>query len=373
MTLAPALQPLQCDHEDCTLPQGGRCGRAAEFAAPLTDCRSLKREALATPARPLSPVPAKPPSIYPDAEDAAPWRGRHLDLREAEAIVQRSPARLISVLGPHNAGKTSLMASFFLQIANDQYGPFPYRFASSRTLYGFQDLVDRANRWSDKPGEHIVGHTPKEDGQDAGRFLHLGLRPSRPSDDRHIDVLLSDVAGEWIDGWTQRVDEDARRRLAFVRRSDGFVIVADADALMGRSGAKTDASIAGLIRRVAAEGPSRRVLAMVFSKLDRVIDRVTPPDGDARMKREAWGPLGKASPRIFNALDHAREAGFEVAPFAVSAFPKPLAEGHPIGVMEPFAHVMASADRRNLWPPLSLPVPEGASYFQAMRRREAEP
>src|SRR5262249_5951736 len=162
--------------------------------------------------------------------------------------------------------------------------------ASSRTLYGFQDLVDRANRWSGKPGEQIVGHTPKEDGEDSGRFLHLGLRPQKLADDRHLDVLLSDVAGEWIDGWAQRADDEARRRLAFVRRSDGIVVVADAEALLSRSGAKMDSAIAGLIRRVAAEPPSRRMrpaLAMVFSKLDRVIDRVMPPEKAACLDRDA--------------------------------------------------------------------------------------
>jgi hypothetical protein len=354
------------------LPRRGRCARAGEFADPLAECTSLVRSAPTAQTTP-SPVSATSPSPDDlDAADAAPWRGRHLSLREAETVAQRSPARVLSILGPRDAGKTSLMASFFLQLANGQYGVFPYRFASSRTLYGFQDLVDRANRWSGKPGEETVGHTAKEDDEDAGRFLHLGFRPRGLADDRHVDVLLSDIAGELIATWAQRADDDARRRLAFVRRSDAFLVVADAEVLMGRAGARMDASIAGLIRRIAAEIPSRRVLAMVFSKLDRVLDRVTPPLGDSRTEREAWGALGKVSPRIFSALDHAREAGFDVAPFAASAFPRRLAEGQPVGVMEPFAHVMACADCRAPWPALSLPVPEGATYFQAMRRREAE-
>lgn len=368
MTLPPAIQPLQCNYQDCTLAQGGRCAREAEFADPVAACTSLDRSARATPS---TPAPAKP-SLSLDT-DPAPWRGRHLDLAEAEAIAQRSPARVFSVLGPRDAGKTSLMASFFLQIANGQYGAFPYRFASSRTLYGFQDLVDRANRWSGKPGEETVGHTPTEDHESAGRFLHLGLRPRRNADDRHVDVLLSDIAGEWIAAWAQRADEDARRRLAFVRRSDAFVVVADAEGLLDRSTARTDAAIAGLIRRIVSEVPSPRALSIVFSKLDRVLDRITlsPPD-DSHSMRKAWDALRRASPRISSALDHAREAGFKVASFAASAFPGPLATGQPIGVMEPFTHIMATADRRDPWPRLVVPVPEGATYFQAMRRREVE-
>jgi hypothetical protein len=368
---------MRCGHPDCTLPDLGRCARASEFADPLLECPEIHRAEPGALAQ--TPVLAFTPTIQlsdlEESDDAAPWKGRHLGLVEAEAIAQRSPARVISVLGPFNAGKTSLMASFFLQIANGQYGTFPYRFASSRTLYGFQDLVNRATRWSGKSSEQIVEHTPKEDAADGGRFLHVGLRPRASADDRHIDVLLSDVAGEWIEGWSKLVDEDSRRRLAFIPRSDGFIVVADAPALLGTSGRKMDSDLGRLIRRItAARGPrsARPGLALVFSKFDCVLDRVTLPDEASRANREGWGALGRASGKIWAALDHARETGFEVAVFPVSAFPRRLAAGQPVGVMAPFTHVMKCADRRDRWPTLPVMVPEGASYFQAMRRWETE-
>ncbi|WP_437780666.1 TRAFAC clade GTPase domain-containing protein [Sorangium sp. So ce1097] len=279
------------------------------------------------------------------------------------------------MLGPYDAGKTSLMASFFLQIANGHYGALPYRFASSRTLYGFQDLVDRANRWSGKQGEQVVEHTPKEEPEDPGRFLHIGLRPSEPTDDRHLDILLTDVAGEWIEEWTRRADESARRRLAFVPRSDGFLVVVDASALLGPSGGKMDAAVGRLIRRIVASAGERegRGLALVFSKFDRVIDQIAPPEETACQERSAWGRLGKVTGAIWGALERAREARFHTSPFAVSAFPRPLHQGQPAGVMAPFTWLMALADRRDRWPRPSFPIPHGASPFQAMRRSEAEP
>lgn len=374
MILLPALKPLRCGHPDCTLPEGGRCARAAEFADPELECDKLAREEAS--AAQSSPT-ARPTvdTAEPEGEDATPWKGRHLSLQEAEGIVQRSPARLISVLGPYDAGKTSLMASFFLQIAGGQYGALPYRFASSRTLYGFQDLVARANRWTGKPNEQIVDHTPKEESAQAGRFLHLGLRPRDDKDDRHIDLLLTDVAGEWIESWTRRADDEARRRLAFIPRSGGFIVVVDAFELLGNDGMKMDMAIGRLIRRIVAAAGTRkgRGLALVLSKFDRIIEQVEPPDASARSQREAWGRLGKLTPGIWGALDHAQKAGFETSPFAVSAFPKPLAKGQPAGVMAPFAYVMSLADRRERWPRVNVPIPEGATYFQAMRRQEAEP
>ncbi|WP_437953351.1 hypothetical protein WME98_23735 [Sorangium sp. So ce296] len=363
-------------HPDCSLPEGGRCARAAEFADPLAECPELARvdAGTVTPPSPVLLKPAMPAVIGAEVEDAAPWKGRHLDFQEAEAIVQRSPARLISVLGPYDAGKTSLMASFFLQIANGQYGLFPYRFASSRTLYGFQDLVDRANRWSGKQGEQVVDHTPKEESRDPGRFLHLGLRPSDPTDDRHLDVLLTDVAGEWIEDWTRRVDDGARRRLAFMPRSDGFLVVVDASALLGTSGAKMDAAVGRLIRRIVASAGNRRGrgLALVFSKFDRIIDQIEPPEEKACQQRGAWGRLGKLTPAIWSALEHGCNAGFLTAPFAVSAFPKSLKQGQPAGVLAPFSYVMRWADRRERWPRLCIPIRDGGSQFEAMRRWDAE-
>ncbi|WP_437525466.1 hypothetical protein WME79_38565 [Sorangium sp. So ce726] len=376
MSLPPVLKPLRCRHPDCTLPEGGRCARADEYAHPLAECPELERAETGAPVSAPSPAEEifESPTVL-DGEDSAPWKGRHLSLQEAETIVQRSPARLISILGPYDAGKTSLMASFFLQIANGHYGRFPYRFASSRSLYGLQELVARANRWMGKPGETIVARTPKDESKDAGRFLHLGLRPADEADDRHIDVLLSDVAGEWIEGWTRRVDEDAQRRLAFIPRSDGFVVVADSFELIGKSGAKLDAVIGRLVRRIFGVAGKRRgrALALVFSKFDRVVDQVDPPEFTSCENRDAWGRLGKLTPTIWSALGDARDVGFNVAVFAVSAFPKPLEQGQPVGVVAPFVHVMAHADRRDRWPRLALPVPQVGSYFQMLRRSEGNP
>lgn len=378
MTLGPAVRPLQCKYADCAFPEGGRCAREAEFDDPLVKCKSLVRTD--TPqvveAAPISQKPI-PRQVTVNPDEVAPWRGRHLNLAEAEDIVRRSPARVISVLGPYDAGKTSLLASFFLQLANGQHGSFPYRFASSRTLYGFQDLVDRANRWSGQTDEQIVGHTPKDDGMHGGRFLHLGLRPSHEKDDRHIDVLLSDVTGEWIEKWTNLANADGKRRLAFVPRSNGFVVVADVAKLVSEDGMDMDDAIGRLIRRIlSAAGPGNgRGFALVLSKFDKIIhdDGIDVPDDEASGDRKGWGELGELTESIWGALAEAKKAGFAVRVFAVSAFPRPLKEGQPAGVMAPFTHVMQHADRRDRWPAIARPVPENADPFQAMRRWRAEP
>jgi len=387
MTLGAAIRPLACKTPDCAFPEGGRCARESEFSDPLLKpefndpllkCESLRRTNTQQPAEP-APAPEKPAPrpVTVNFDEVAPWRGRHLNLHEAEDIVRRSPARVISVLGPYDAGKTSLLASFFLQLANGQHGSFPYRFASSRTLYGFQDLVDRANRWTGQGGEQIVEHTPKDDGTHGGRFLHLGLRPAKDDDDRHIDVLLSDVTGEWIEKWTARVDGEGKRRLAFVPRSNGFIVVADAAQLVSDEGMEMDDKIGRLIRRTvtAAGAGAGRGFVLVLSKFDKIIDDegIEVPDENDSQRRHAWGELGALTEAIWGALAEAETAGFVVRVFAVSAFPHPLTEGQPAGVMAPFTHVMTYADRQDRWSRIERAVPEDADTFQAMRRWRAEP
>lgn len=379
MTLGPPLQPLKCRKADCIFPDVGICSRRDEFDDPLLKCESLVRTNEPPPTGPAV-VPEKPvpQQTSINSDEVAPWRGRHLNLAEAEDIVRRSPARVISVLGPYDAGKTSLLASFFLQLANGHHSGFPYRFASSRTLYGFQDLVTRANQWSGQKDEQIVEHTPKDDGVSGGRFLHLGLRPAQEEDDRHIDVLLSDVTGEWIAGWTKIANAESKRRLAFVPRSNGFIIVADTAKLVSEDGMDMDDEIGLLMRRtlsIAGSGQGR-AFVLVLSKFDKVIDNdgiCIPHPTEDGTNRKAWGELGELTEAIWGGIDAAKKANFNVQVLPVSAFPKPLKAGQPAGVMAPFTHVMRCADRRERWPRVEHPVPENADPFQCLRRWRAEP
>lgn len=411
MPLPPPLLPLQCKHEDCTLPDGGQCALSFEIGEPQRECPHLVRQEQVD-IESASPVPAMPAVrdtprtasvsrssgtpriasvsrssgavrvtqnvVIVMANDAAPWSGRHLDRETTERLLWASPARLIAVVGPFAAGKTSLLASFFLQLANGQCRTLPYRFAFSRTLHGFHDLLDKVRAWDRtmaQGDEHdmradseIVGHTPKQEGAD--RFLHVGLCPRRDGDRRHVDVLLSDVAGEWFSDFTRLADDSMRERMAFLGRCDGFLVVADAADLLGPSGRKLDAEISRMIRRVIefARPQHRPPLALVLSKYDRIVAEAMPPDSAARRNADAWGPLGPRARRIWNALGDAEKHGMPVGVFPVSAFPGPLAHGQPVGVDAPFAFVLQHADRRERWPQRVQPVPEGASSFAAMRR-----
>jgi hypothetical protein len=271
-----------------------------------------------------------------------------------------------AVLGPHDAGKTSLITAFFLQLANGQRADFPYRFASSRSLYGFYGLAERATRWTGVSNEEIVGHTPKTG--DECRFLHLGVRPLDDQDDRHLDLLISDMPGEWASEWATNHDETSRRRLAFFDRADGVMVLADAPKVAVDR--RYSAAIADLLNRVvdrfceARDGRKRR-LSLIFSKLDRIdVPVPTGPEG----LQASWGPLGGAlTGRIWAQVDRARDKGLAVDVCGVSAFGRTTAAGQPTGVMAPFTRLVAAADVRVTLAPEPWPIAPNASPFEAMR------
>lgn len=373
-----------CRNQDCTFAQGGRCAREAELPGPPEQyCPELEAPQNPDPAQadtqhtePARPTPVVSPLKPPPASAPAvstPWSGRHLGPQEVQYLLDRSPARVFAVLGPYDAGKTCLLASFFLQLANGQREGFPYRVASSRTLHALHTLAQRAATWTGHPHSEIVAHTPKGE---TIAYLHLGVCPEDGQDVRHLELLYSDLPGEWATEWSQTVDDETSRRMAFLGRCDGFMLVVDASTLI--KSPRNDAETSRLLRRlldVHAQSPRRRSLALVLSKFDQILDQVEPPSPEQYLNRDAWGVLGKRLPRTWSALKDAQARGLPVAVFPASAFPAPLVEGQPIGVVEPFAFLLNQADPRTCWGPAPRPSapPPKDRPFLAMQYREEQP
>lgn len=369
MNLDPPVRPYRCKEEDCDYPLGGRCSRL--HVKPDAECERLVRVRKARDPAAAATVPAQvdadadtggesEPTLIDDT--TAPWSGQHVQYGQLEEVTRRSLPRLIAVLGPQASGKTSFLASLFLQIANGQYGTLPYRFASSRTLLAFDQLVVRANQWSGLPHAQIVDHTSNDAGS---QFLHLGFRPlkqgsSTPGlEPRHVDVLLSDIAGERAMSWSQKASGEAATTMAFVRHADAVLVLIDADRLSGPDGRAYDGEIAGLLRRVASVvrgAPQRPRISMVFTKIDRIATLAkVGAQGTAPFDEASWEDLLRAG-AIRTAVRALREQGIVLAAFSVSAFPAPMADGQPLGVMQPFEDALIWADRAELMPQRALKV-----------------
>lgn len=384
MSAAPlpaALVPLRCKNPDCTLPQQGGCARQAEFSQPLSNCpdllRQAERAAGAGPSDPNQGRREEPEEKNPDADGgAAPWSGRSLMSEDVADMLWRRPARLLAIAGPIDAGKTSLLVSFFLQLSAGQCKDLPYRFASSKSLLELQQLMKRVEdglrqRTPSGGSGTLLDHTPLDgDEEDPSRFIHLGLRPRNEEDDRHIDLLISDMSGELFTQYGEVAEDGENERLSILRRCDGFLVMVDAGKLVSPEWRKAEADLSDLITRLVdlkRGGAHLQTVGLVFSKFDQVIDQVMPPQPPARLARDHWGILKRCN-RLWQQLEAAAAVGLDVGVFPVAAFPLHPTERQPIGVESVLCHFLNRVDRRRLQRVVEPPVPVGASPFETMRR-----
>ncbi len=190
-----------------------------------------------------------------------PWSGAALGTAGLAFFAGRADARLVAMIGPHNAGKTTLLGLFYQHLGRIG-GIGTSRFAGSYSLEGWEAIA-HALRWS--------GNTPRfppHTSSGAGRIpglLHMALRGQ---DGRLSDALFADSPGEWFQRWT--IDpsaNDAEGARWVVERAATLLVVADCEALAGkdRGGARND--IIQLLRRVATVRNGRPV-ALVWTKAD---------------------------------------------------------------------------------------------------------
>ncbi len=352
MTLPPAEKPLRCSEKDCALPAGGRCALAAQYPEPLAECPNIARVAKPTP------------DVQVTVDSVAPWAGDLVSFAEVAHLTSDRPVRTIAIVGPSNAGKTCLLASFFLQLAAGRETTLRFRFASSLSLGALKRLVDEVASWASGDAS-IVTKTPRA--ENTRHFVHIGLRPAS-DDDRVLDLFLTDVSGESLIAWSEKPDSSPE--LGFLQAADAFVVVQDASLLLrADTSNKADSDCELLLSRistiVSARGRSTPI-ALVLAKFDLVRGQVT----SSRLKgqsRADWGILGQRSPRTWNAISRVpHEAGLRI--FPVSAFPEPLDKGQPENVNELFQFVISELDRPVFHSRNESPVSPESSAFSAQRR-----
>jgi ABC-type branched-chain amino acid transport systems, ATPase component len=204
----------------------------------------------------------------PDPADGAttllPWTGSAMGTRDLSFLTGRGEAKLIALIGAHNAGKTTLLASWYQQLGRT--GAVAHRrFAGSFSLEGWE-AVAHALRW-DGAAPSFPPHTPSGAGRAPG-MLRLALRGDNG---RLEDYIFADSPGEWFERWAVDVsapDADGARWLS--DRAATLVIVADCEALSGPKRGTARSALLNLLRRTAAERRSRPV-ALVWSKADVAI------------------------------------------------------------------------------------------------------
>lgn len=372
--LPPPVQPYRCRDKDCALPQGGRCARIATFPEPLLSCDQLLREGGASASAASTQESASPQAEASPPVEGITWSGRHLDWSGVQRMLCATPVHAIAVLGLTDAGKTCFLTSSFLQIANRQHDAFPYRFADSRTLHGWQSLALKASQWTGEPGAPIVPHTPKQ----SGGLLHLGLRPTEPADRRLFHLVLSDVPGEWVLDFAEVDRPESRQNLEFLFASQVALVLLDSAALLNNGDSTAVADTALVLQRLSAvhakepQSPLRMVL-LVLTKRDLMPKDVqVPARSEERLQSHQWDRrLSAGLKEPLSALLRLRKQGVHTEVFCVSAFPTPLHQGQPVDVLLPLRSALGLLTTPAPVVRPSVSFREDAHPFLKVRRWEA--
>ena len=195
---------------------------------------------------------------------AMPWSGSVLGLADLGFVAGRAKPLVLSILGPHKAGKTTLLGAWYLLLGRGSRPDEKLRFSGSCSLAGWEVLASSL-RW--EPGSippAFPPHTSSSSARTPG-LLHLAFT----QDQRHRkDYLMTDAPGEWFQKWAvKREDPDAEGARWAAEHADAFLLVADREALAGFEKGAARTGIQLLARRLAAQLRGRPV-AFVWTKSD---------------------------------------------------------------------------------------------------------
>lgn len=247
-----------------------------------------------------------------------PWTGNAMGPTDLPYLAGASRTKLVTMAGAAEAGKTSLLAAFYLLLARG-IRPQGVEFAGSLTLEGWENISSHL-RWSTKHGPSFPPHTSSGSGRSPG-MLHLSLQ----AETGLCELTAADAPGEWFADWTSnKMSTQAEGARWLADCSDIFLVIADSQALAGPQRGQARGATIDLLRRVGGELQGRPA-ALVWTKSDIHV----PEEIEAAVREAAKRSL----------VNHAE--------FRVSMHPTPESQsqnqGH--GILELLQWVMAASPR----------------------------
>lgn len=236
--------PTACRHEGCFAP---------ETACILgkVPCEHFGEAATA----PASEITSGPP---------LPWSGLSLGLADLVAVAATGPVRLIALIGVAGAGKTTVLAAHWIA-ARRGAGAYGAAFAGSYTLAGWQQIA-RHLQWVPFGSGGFPPHTSASTNRSPA-LLHFSLR----IDSGFVNLLYTDVPGEWYRAWAY--DADGVPAVTWIAdNADAFVVLADSEALSGPERGRARGDYDALAARVASIARGRPVVP-ILTKSDVDVPR----------------------------------------------------------------------------------------------------
>jgi molybdopterin-guanine dinucleotide biosynthesis protein len=245
-------QVIQCSNPDCKIAETGTCVEGLDPSA----CGNYGK-----PLRVLEDAPEADEGAVPEMV-SLPHADR-LTPGEARELLPQARARVIAIVGPHDSGKTSLIAGLYDRL---QDGPIlPFAFRGSQTLHAFEKACHDARAASQRG-------TPHSERTKRGevRFFHLGLLHHQTGE--ALTLLLGDRAGEEY----REAGDDMTVAAEFieVERADVVTLLVDGKRLAHdghRHNAREELLLILQALNDAEVVPNGARLAIVLTKFDAVM------------------------------------------------------------------------------------------------------
>lgn len=250
----------RCRLANCPMERDGRCLEGHVNACPN----------LINTADSATPEPQSQPDLPSNDEQVSALLRLHsgapLEVDEGQILARHRRARVITLVGAKDSGKTSLLARI-LQLF--QLGPLDsHHFAGSKTLPAFEEMNWFATVESGVQRPQMTRSSRLFD----NTMLHLRVRDAATLA-TPVDLLFNDVAGETFPDAIAA--ESACRRLQCLQRADHLAMIVDGAALASEGERQDQMGKARtFIERVlqSAQIDTRTTLHLITTKLDLLGD-----------------------------------------------------------------------------------------------------
>lgn len=191
-----------------------------------------------------------------------PWSGGALGLVDLGFVAGRAKPLVVGIIGHQNAGKTTLLAAWYLLLGRGLTCG-EHQFAGSYSLAGWE-AVASSLRWTPGHSPSFPPHTTSRGGRAPG-LLHLDFRHSQGESRGY---MFADAPGEWFQKWAANRDSSDGAGARWVaEHADVFLLVADCEALAGPNKGSARGAFLRLVERLASER-GKRPVALVWTKSD---------------------------------------------------------------------------------------------------------
>ena len=244
--------PVQCSNPDCRVAQDGRC---IEGFADLASCTHYGKALVIVEHPKLATAAPNVPGVrLPSAKVLAQ--------AEAQVVLRDKTCNVVSIIGPFDSGKTSLIAGTYDLFQRGPVGGFA--FAGSSTLHSFERACHDTRRASQRKR---AGMERTQTGD--ATYFHLDLVETRCLSKRA--ALMANRSGE--DYMDAQSDPKLANDFVELHRADIVTVLADGKRLLDsglRHQVRDDICLTlRAFQEVGATSRSQR-LAVVLTKLDAV-------------------------------------------------------------------------------------------------------